>query len=275
LSASVGVNDLSSEAMTSRFRRARRDPSQAVLEGFHPLKHAVRFGAELIEVVTEDEARLARHARALAPDVADALAAAATLVSREVFRRLAPVPPPTGVIAIARRPAVRLAGMLDAPGPEPVVVLEQPARLGNLGAAVRAAAAAGAAGVIAIGSHDPWQPEALRGGAGLQYALPVTRADVLPASDRPQVAVDPGGEPLRSGSVPPPSLLAFGSERMGLSPSLMSRADHCVGIPMRAGVSSLNLATAVAVVLYAWRAAAPEDRTRRGSMQIGVGRRVD
>lgn len=275
MSTTIGINDPSDEAMTDRFRRARKDPSLAVLEGFHPLKHAVRFGAELIEVVTEDEARLARHARALAPDVADALTGAATLVSPEVFQRLAPAPPPTGVIAIARRPAVRLAGMLEDPGPEPVVALEQPARLGNLGAAVRAAAAAGAAGVIAIGSHDPWHPEALRGGAGLQYALPVTRADVLPASDRPLVAVDPGGEPLRSGSIPPRSLLAFGSERTGLSPSLMSRADLRVGIPMRAGVSSLNLATAVAVVLYAWRAAAPEDRTHHGSMQIGVSRRVD
>jgi tRNA G18 (ribose-2'-O)-methylase SpoU len=32
-----------------------------------------------------------------------------------------------------------------------------------------------------------------------------------------------------------------------------ARADALVRIPMREGVSSLNLATAVAAVLFAWR----------------------
>ena len=41
------------------FGRARRDPSLAVLEGFHPLKHALRFGATILEVVTDDAERLA------------------------------------------------------------------------------------------------------------------------------------------------------------------------------------------------------------------------
>ena len=33
-----------------RFRTARRDPELTVVEGFHALKHALRFGAELVEV---------------------------------------------------------------------------------------------------------------------------------------------------------------------------------------------------------------------------------
>lgn len=48
-------------------------------------------------------------------------------------------------------------------------------------------------------------------------------------------------------------MLAFGSERRGLSPELSEQADACVAIPMRPGVSSLNLATSVAAVLFAWR----------------------
>ena len=33
------------DALVRRYRAARRDPELAVLEGFHALKHALRFGA--------------------------------------------------------------------------------------------------------------------------------------------------------------------------------------------------------------------------------------
>lgn len=58
----------------------------------------------------------------------------------------------------------------------------------------------------------------------------------------------------RADLLPPGAMLAFGSERRGLCPALLARADRSLAIPMRPGVSSLNLATAVAVVLYsrAW-----------------------
>jgi len=48
-------------------------------------------------------------------------------------------------------------------------------------------------------------------------------------------------------------VLAFGTERHGLSRELLESADARISIPMRAGVSSLNLATSVAAVLFAWR----------------------
>ena len=47
--------------------------------------------------------------------------------------------------------------------------------------------------------------------------------------------------------------LAFGLERRGLSSTVLAAADRQIALPMRPGVSSLNLASAVAVVLYAWR----------------------
>jgi RNA methyltransferase, TrmH family len=111
------------------------------------------------------------------------------------------------------------------------------------------AAAAGAAAVLVTGPHDPWHPASLRGGAGLQFALPVARVAELPETDRPLIALDPDGEPLHS-SPPPRAVLIFGSERGGISPDLLERAQRRIMIPMRPGVSSLNLATAVAVVLY-------------------------
>ena len=244
---------MSHQSLIDRFRSARGDPSLAVLEGIHPLKHAIRFGAELIEVVCLDIAELEQLAASFAPDIARGLHKCAVKVSAPVFEQLAPVPPPTGVIALARRPTVSLAKMMNDPAPAPVVLLENPRNLLNIGAAIRVSAAAGAAGVITTGTQDPWHPAALIAGVGLQYALPVARIAALPNSDRSLVAVDPGGEPLQQCSIPANAILAFGAERGGLSRAIMASADHCVSIPMCAGVSSLNLATAVAVVLYAWR----------------------
>ncbi|MGH7482627.1 MAG: TrmH family RNA methyltransferase, partial [Longimicrobiales bacterium] len=144
---------------------------------------------------------------------------------------------------------------LALPGAEPVVLLEQPTHLANLGAAVRVAAAAGAAALLVTGDVDPWHPAALRGSAGLHFPLPVAAIEdlpieVLPTYDRPLIALDPAGEPMRAGALPPRALLAFGTERHGLSDALLARAHRRLAIPMRPGVSSLNLATAVAAALY-------------------------
>ncbi len=57
--------------MIPRFGRARRDRSLAVLEGFHALKHALRFDADVLEVVCADRDALARLSRQLAPELGE------------------------------------------------------------------------------------------------------------------------------------------------------------------------------------------------------------
>jgi TrmH family RNA methyltransferase len=241
--------------LADRFLDARHDQSLVVLEGFHALKHALRFGAEVLEVATPDPTAVLTLAADLAPDLGPRLERLLREVAGAEFSRLTPSPPPTPVVALARRPAIDPAAMLAHPGPAPVVLLDRPNHLGNLGAVVRVAAASSAAGVLTTGERDPWHPAALRGSAGLHFALPVARVPFLPPSDRPLVAVHPGGEPLWEVALPRRAVLAFGGERHGLGPVLLDAAALRVGIPMRPGVSSLNLATAAVVVLYAFRPA--------------------
>jgi TrmH family RNA methyltransferase len=236
-----------------RFRTARRDPELTVVEGFHALKHALRFGAELVEAVAVDPASLDAMAAELAPDLAGQLADRVERIDRETLADLVPLVPHTGVAAIARRPAADLAAALADPAPSPAVLLEDPRNMGNIGACIRVAAAAGAAAVITTGENDPWHPDAVRGAAGLQFALPVVAAKSLPPSDRPLLAIDPEGEELAPGVVPPRAILAFGTERHGLSGEVFDRAEARVSIPMREDVSSLNLATSVAIVLFFMR----------------------
>lgn len=243
--------------MSALVERARHDPELALLGGVHALKHALRFGAEVLEALAPDPDAVRALAERVAPDVAERIAALVRPVPPTRFAELAPRAPAPGLLAVARRPAVALDAVLADPRPAPIVLLEDPRSLGNMGACVRVAAAADAAGVLSIGEHDPWHPDVLRGAAGLHYALPVARVDAPPACDRPLVALDPEGEPLDPRALPPRAVLAFGSERRGLSDELLARADARVRIPMRAGVSSLNLATSVAAVLFAWRLREP------------------
>jgi RNA methyltransferase, TrmH family len=233
-----------------RFRTARRDPQLTVVEGFHALKHALRFGAELTEAVAVDPRALEEMAADLAPDLEGRLAGQVEQVDKGTLADLVPLVPHTGVVAIARRPDVDLAAALADPAPAPAVLLEQPRNMGNIGACIRVAAGAGAAALVTTGPNDPWHPDAVRGAAGLQFALPVAAVESLPDSDRPLLAIDPEGEELAPGLIPPRALLAFGTERHGLGSEVLKRAAARIAIPMRPGVSSLNLATSVAVVLF-------------------------
>jgi RNA methyltransferase, TrmH family len=239
---------MGADAVADAFAAARTDERLALLEGFHALKHALRFGAEIVAAATADAAALERLAERLAPDVRNAIAAS---VVERPLEALVARPPHTGVVAVARRPPLDARALLAPSAGPPLVLLEDPRRLGNVGAVVRVAAAAGAAGVLTTGPRDPWDPAALRGSAGLHFALPVGRADPDALGDRTLVVLDPDGD--APAALPDGALLAFGTERDGVSAELAARAQARVRIPMRAGVSSLNLATAVAVVLYAGR----------------------
>lgn len=58
-------------------------------------------------------------------------------------------------------------------------------------------------------------------------------------------------EPFWNAPVHATSCLVFGSETEGMPPRILEKHPHrCFRIPMRRGVRSLNLATAVGVVLY-------------------------
>ena len=203
-----GVAD---EELRRRFRAARRDPELTVLEGFHALKHALRFGAE----VERRWRPTPRSSRGSPPTWRRTWRGASPRWSRPIdadeLAGLVPQAPRTGVVAIARRKPADLGAALADPREAPVVLLEQPRNMGNLGACVRVAAAADAAALLTIGENDPWHPDAVRGAAGLHYALPAVAAverapsgvGTAAAGARPGGGGDrPGGDRRRAPSSP-------------------------------------------------------------------------
>lgn len=210
---------------------------KVALEGFHCVKHALRFAPGCVsDVVVRDPAAVRALAERLAPDVVD------LLLSRAVVGEVAHH---TGVSAVGAVPSPDRS-VLSA-RTSPLVLLDAPRSPGNAGAVVRVAAAAGASGVAFTGTLDPWHPTVLRGSAGLHYALPVLRVGPSDVTG-PLVVLDADGDP--SASLPGDAVLVVGSERSGVGASLRERADLVMALPMRDGVSSLNLATAVAATLY-------------------------
>lgn len=133
---------------------------------------------------------------------------------------------------------------------------------GNLGTLTRTAVALGVSAVIGLGdTADPWAPKALRASAGAVFRGVVFRADSAEAVARcralkmPIWAATAEGTPLRRGLEPPRSFaLALGSEAHGVSEAVRAAAERTVSVPLRAGVESLNVAAAGAILLDRLRA---------------------
>ncbi|MFD7260038.1 TrmH family RNA methyltransferase [Streptomyces sp. NPDC059874] len=241
----------SPEETVRQWQEAAQAGDLVLLDGFHALKHALRFGADVRMVVADEPDAVRGLARELAPDVEEDVA---RLVRPAPLKKFLPRVHPTGVAALALRPdrAQGIAGLGRMPRSAPIVVLDNPRNLGNVGAVVRLAAGFGATGVVTRGDLDPWHPNVVRAGAGLHYATTVERLELDELPPGPLYALDPEGEDIRALTLPDDALLAFGSERHGISPELRARADHLVSLPMRPQVSSYNLATSVAMALFHW-----------------------
>ncbi|MFJ3787899.1 TrmH family RNA methyltransferase [Kitasatospora sp. NPDC090091] len=244
------------------WRVGAQEPGTVLLDGFHALKHALRFGGDVRQVLTADRAALLALAAELAEDVGPALDRLAVELPEAQLRELVPRLHPTGVIALAARPtaAANLAALAHRPRTAPVVLLENPRNLGNVGAVIRLAAGFGATGVVTTGVLDPWHPTVVRGSAGLHFATAVERLELPELPAGPLYVLDPEGADIRTTAFPDDALLAFGTERHGVSDELKARADHLVAVPMQPGVSSFNLATSVAMGLFHWMSGRPPGR---------------
>lgn len=234
-----------------RFQELGQETNSCILEGFHAVKHAIRFGAEINYAVCVNKTEVLKLASELAPDVTIKLRQLLLEEWEQSEWEKLGYQISTGIVAVASKRPYQLNEVLDKD--RPIVLLEEPRNLGNVGAVIRVAAAADAGGVIMSGTIDPWAPAVIRGAAGLQYAVPVVSTTKLKYSNRPIYALDPDGDNLEITYIPNNAILAFGTERGGLSQELLKKADYRVAIPMRDKVSSMNLATSVAVALYAYK----------------------
>ena len=233
------------------------DPTEAppvVLDGFHAWKHATRFNANITAAYTDDKVGVHHLIQSLAPDLLTKVQLLTVVTSEQMSsicqQHGLPRPHHTRLIALAVQPADLAIDEDKRRGP--MVLVDQPRSPGNLGAVIRVAAAADITGVLTAGSIDIWHRDVVRAAAGLHFALPV--GNLAPHHQHlvpgPVVILDPDGDDLRTTAILDNALIVVGAERSGVSEYWRSRADQQLALPMRAGVSSLNLATSVSAILY-------------------------
>ena len=230
-----------------------------ILPGLHALKHALRFGADILLSLSPNKAELLGLANSFAPDTVEFIENSVVEIELGQYQSLIKDAHRTGVVSIAKKPKINLKDVLATK--KPIVLIEDCRNLKNLGAVIRVSAGADIGAVLSLSKQiDVWQPGVLIGSAGLNFALPclnITDDDLsLIKQTRTLIAMDPEGEPytkrpkIISSESPEPPVFIFGTERDGISPLLLNLSDEKLSIPMKPGVSSLNLATSVAIVVY-------------------------
>ncbi|HEX4234033.1 MAG TPA: RNA methyltransferase [Caldimonas sp.] len=174
---------------------------------------------------------------------------------------------------VAIVPAALLAGLgtLESPAPiaflvampasasiaarEPSLVLDRIQDPGNVGSALRSAAAFGFRQAIAlVGTAALWSPKVLRAGMGAQFGLRLVEgADeaMLASLEVPLYGTSSHvARRVDETALPWPCAWVFGHEGQGIDPAIAARCTAVLAIPQPGGGESLNVAAAAAVCLY-------------------------
>lgn len=246
-------NPLVKQLRKLRSPRSRRQENLLLLEGTHLLASACEVSCPLTAVCAtpawlEKHPQLWQQATLRSPRV--------EVVSASVLEAIATTVSPDGVVAAAVR-----GGIHRSPKAEIGLglVLERLQDPGNLGTIIRTSVATGVEGVwLSDDSVDLDNPKVLRASAGEWFRLPIATT----ANLKEAIAASRAAGMQAIATVPKatstywdidfqkPTLILLGNEGAGLSPELTSCADRQVTIPLSAGVESLNVAIATALLLY-------------------------
>jgi TrmH family RNA methyltransferase len=182
-------------------------------------------------------------------------------VSQAVLAKLAAKDNPQTMLGVFEQAWTLLPPPAAVAGDALWVGLEAVRDPGNLGTIIRTVDAAGASGIVLIGSCvDPYAHEAVRATMGSVFNVPLARVSVedgLPWAQRWRGDIVgahlKATDDFRSVDYRQPTLLLMGSEGPGLSPELSAACTRRVRIPMAGRIDSLNLAVATALILYEMR----------------------
>ena len=241
-----------------RNKAGRVEAGAFLVEGPQAVREAVLSSAVVHDLFVTEQA-ITRFVEVVAS--ARNAGVRTTIVTADVIEAMAQTQAPQGIVASCGLLSYSLSDTVRT-GVKTIVALESAADPGNVGTIIRTADAVGADGVVLTeGSVDPLGGKVVRATAGSLFHLPVvdgvTLSSLVDHARRAGMTVvavtGDGDHDLYDWlEVAPESICwVFGTEAHGVSEDLRAAADVQLRIPMDGRAESLNVASAVAVCLFA------------------------
>ena len=177
-----------------------------------------------------------------------------------LFRELTDTDHSQGLAAVCSLPVHGMDAVMSG---GTVLLLDRISDPGNVGTAIRSAAAFGCGGVICgKGTCFPFLPRVTRAAAGWNAMIPLLyrmnatdAAGKLAESGYTVIAADTSGRPVGELKLADDCrvVIVVGSETHGLSEGVVALANEIVAVPMTGGVESLNAAVSASILLYCLR----------------------
>lgn len=234
-----------------------------IIAGIHPVYEALVSGDRAILRIHVGRGRVSGRMRRILEE-AEARRVPIRREDRQVLDGLAPGSTHQGVVAVTgSRAYVPFDELLDqATGfgaPALLVVLDEIQDPQNLGAVIRTAETAGAAGVVVTERHSaPLSGGVARASAGALEHVPVARVGNLVNALKLMkkkgiwiVGLDPDAEtPWTGFDYTVPVALVLGGENRGIRRLVREHCDARVRLPLKGKIASLNVSVSAGIALY-------------------------
>lgn len=226
----------------------RRRTGRFVVEGRREVEHCVESGWEVESVFVCEE---------MEGGSCDIATCRTTLVTREVYEKMAYRGGTEGVIAVVKERKRELKDLVLGENPL-IVVVERVEKPGNLGAILRSADATGVDAVVVCDAlTDLYNPNLIRSSIGAVFTVPcvmcgseecikfLKERGVQILTAQLQDSEEYYDVDMKRGTA-----IVMGTEATGLTNMWRKVADAHIRIPMLGQLDSLNVSVSTAVLLY-------------------------
>lgn len=232
--------------------RNRKSSNKFLIDGERELEIAISSGVKIEKIFICEELSsssqifIKKHDKNLI-----------TLVSSDVFKKLAYKEKPDGFLALAIKENKTLKN-INQNKESIVLILEAVEKPGNLGAIIRTAYAAGLKTIILTENQtDVYNPNVIRSSEGMVFKLNIIESSSEDAlswlkSNKIKIystTIEKGVDYSKN-KYESKSALVFGSEANGLSSFWLDVCDKKIKIPMAPNIDSLNVSVSVAIILF-------------------------
>ncbi len=240
-------------------RSGRRKHGLFIVEGLRHVGAALESGAEVAHLLWAPDRLTSDYGRELVAE-AQQRGIPVWSATAEVLDAASPREQSQGIIAAVRPHPTPLEALTAATHPW-LVAVTAPQNPGNIGTLLRTVDAVGAHALVLLnGGADPYAPAAVRASMGALFWVPLVQTSWEAFHRRAKQqgyrlygSSAHGNAPYNQVEYTPPMTLLLGNERHGLTPAQREACHAIVELPMTGHGTSLNLAVAAGVLLYAMR----------------------